>query len=1226
MTPHPVTRPILKGPRLARCQRRELWLGMLLTFLALGLFQAGGSRGTHWTLGGPATPSGPSRTPGTGARGSVDPEKGIHEAPASPSLAAFDLGDSIGEDLYAEQVCAELAGNETLIHNALVTTSSLAWPGIDLAEPGFRGCSFVLSFTNGEPSPVARPVTGEQALPLPTAQNMVGYLYFSIPDLEASVADCMHWIVVNLEGFLGVELKVLTPSTGPGYALYPLVGFSQVSEAVEAALFRECLGFLPRDGYFAHMDATAARITSAEYLATRHAAVTIAYLHELAVLDQMQAVLEEAQFAPEDSRGGHVLDVRALVNDNPLHSALTQFLAQLDRTADESAVGVTGQVVADMADLYAQWEPASVREEIEGVTDLLFVDVVHEPLGRGPTALNGTTAPGNEGRFQFDFADALDLTAGTRFQASPRSHQSVLGWLSGLGVILHAATPTWVSRESFPVVTADLLSFRYALYLADQEADFQKFFNCEMRVGFLAQGGSARLVSWPEDPGDTDTIAYEYIGYLLPAGLPVLSGVLVGPIETFRFQYELVTDDPVLQLLKTFPDGGLQVGGHTNGQAGELVLGTVPHATWTPQGQTHVDFCLEFHNPGTMDVWGVPVRLLENRGLANEAPSGLITRALVDLGFDPAAMFSNATPRFFPLDPFGDGAFVGFFPEVFNLSVVAPYSQEYSRVVVENAAAIAARTPYDAAYVLEYALDFNCSESIYNPANWVVHPGESKRIEFGRDLVSLYYARDVSRASNYTREVLQAAAIKYSSASGLVTRTARSNEILIQREHDFAGGRHRITQAVTAHARLDATSSGSCPGPLCNLTIWNHGTTPLHNVTVTLARPPLTGVESASFQPWNQSTTWTHARSLVGAGETVRNLTFACRVPQAVILPPIVVEGAWAVACPETSLLARNATSNAPSSPADFLARVGSNSVGLARSGGTSIPPARPVLRVTPLPTVYTGNLSLGQSLAIAYRVENAGQVPVNNLSLALPVNATLTAGLRVLGTSGAGSGPLAGATLLPGETCQVQVTYQFYRAEGTVVPPLPLRVDEAHLFVVEHNFTLVGAPRVSIHKHLAGAVTVPGRVVTVTVTLANEGNCTLYGITLDDSLSYDTRGLRLKTGRLFERVAELAPRARVVLQYALEVRAGGTFVLEACHASFPYGVIHAMESNGERVVVVPLTGIVGGMAGAASLLAVAVVLRQRFQRARADEAANTRTRESARGEHEKQEREGVHS
>ena len=315
------------------------------------------------------------------------------------------------------------------------------------------------------------------------------------------------------------------------------------------------------------------------------------------------------------------------------------------------------------------------------------------------------------------------------------------------------------------------------------------------------------------------------LGYLLPLGIPVLSGALIGAIDNFIVLNKWTPSRPYLEVIKTFTKA---TNGSTQVSLGDTTTHNKKLDSTGEDPRSYVDLELTIKNIGTIAAWGVPIRVLDGYGFSNQPPVHMITRALNELGFNTESMFSREYPRYFPVDLFGTGMFTGLGPTYLDIKAMILYSQNFSQTIYENRHLLANRTGLSIEEILNFASKYNRTQNLYNPANWRILPNESLTIHFAQ-----YLQPTPSSVSNYSSELLYPSTVRYSDHTGIQHFESISNSIMIQKRHqqhimDGVSFYHVDITHATSVLQVGLISNHSDSGnSLLNYTVLNIGFSPL---------------------------------------------------------------------------------------------------------------------------------------------------------------------------------------------------------------------------------------------------------------------------------------------------------------------------------------------------------------------------------------------------------------
>ncbi len=484
-----------------------------------------------------------------------------------------------------------------------------------------------------------------------------------------------------------------------------------------------------------------------------------------------------------------------------------------------------------------------------------------------------------------------------------KAFNSPLGWLSGINFWLDDMEVEQISPNSVAMSTSNLLSLQYGLLLTDQDSFYQQAVNGYFRFGFQWDGLQSYITLWPEYPNQPINNDLDFFQYVLPQGVPVLSEILLNSIPNLEIQYTLMNQDPEVIVEKTFPKENSALIDNTTNE-----LGNIPYQSWS--AIQNVSIQITVFNNGSQPVWGIPLDILPKYGLTNSVPINSITDALSDLGYDPATMFNDSeTARYFPLDPFGTGLFVGSSVDLSDLSNEAPYSTEYSNAIVNNAAAISVQTGYTIQEVLDFAANYNNTQSVFDPDNWILPVNSSRTFNYTFDPPQIDYdALELNESFNfinYTYNNFGAAAIKFGNQAGTTIYTLRSNEMIGTFEHNATQQQSKLVQVITPLILPNpSTNTNNSSG--YQIMLYNWGSLPINNVTISSLQ---LGIQDSNLiSPFVTNNAAGYPQIQLNLNQLLPNSTniynlFQYQIITPEMLPTVNISWQWSEICPETSAL-----------------------------------------------------------------------------------------------------------------------------------------------------------------------------------------------------------------------------------------------------------------------------------------------------------------------------------
>jgi len=147
-------------------------------------------------------------------------------------------------------------------------------------------------------------------------------------------------------------------------------------------------------------------------------------------------------------------------------------------------------------------------------------------------------------------------------------------------------------------------------------------------------------------------------------------------------------------------------------------------------------------NNDNYSVYGSKILSFKQNGIYNSAPNNDVVDELISMGYNINDMFSKDDPRFFIVYD-SDYNPITMYPQISSESY-SMYSQEFVNVLLENNNYLETKFSYN---ITEYALQYNKSNSIFNPNNWILKPNQSVSIIINQNKI------DFSSNYNFTDDI-----------------------------------------------------------------------------------------------------------------------------------------------------------------------------------------------------------------------------------------------------------------------------------------------------------------------------------------------------------------------------------------------------------------------------------------------------------------------------------------
>lgn len=615
----------------------------------------------------------------------------------------LQTSDVAGMELYAEQISAYVASSKSIIRQSLFTNDTNIFKNLDFNDPGFYRCNMMLTASNGKssgmfPSVLSQNVFGSQFFLSYNA--MFGFLLYDDdvePDDASDRASRAFKVIKN-----AFEIEVFGLETSQEN-LFPFIAYYPDWDIFLNRLYYN----LPKDGYWGAFDID--RISSDEYLENNHLSSTFLLIDSLETLTE-GLNYTSSQFNFDISQ----FDLSFLEMLN-----ITNMLGDLTELIDEDMMEMLGiedfnETMIDLLGAIGGLSSTMLEEGNRFVT--MFIQYEGKP--------EGITQGNNPNEYVFDLFNAIGYSGSTLYP-SEKIMIAIIGAMmceidiNILSTDIHDTTP---STYQFSDDIIEDIAF--IMWLMGYDYDVYSLKNYEFKNKWVRSMGVNRLYSLPYNPvNETDIINYlEMLGF---PGLPFILSGMLNPISTITVNYSNSYSEPNMRITKTVENA-------SNGHDSAFTM----NITAT--------------NVGNISAWGVPFEIPIDVG---QTITDLVN-ALVPGGMNVINAYSQANygqdfipflsldedPRIFQFDSYGSGVSDTTYPE-FNpadLTTFMPYNAQLANDL--------------AAYSPELASFFNNSESVYNPENWYLLPGEfiSYNITDVIDPVSSYDAYSSFDELNFT--------------------------------------------------------------------------------------------------------------------------------------------------------------------------------------------------------------------------------------------------------------------------------------------------------------------------------------------------------------------------------------------------------------------------------------------------------------------------------------------
>jgi hypothetical protein len=615
--------------------------------------------------------------------------------------------DVSGNELYAEQISVNIAGDVGLIQQTLLTNDTNIFAKLDLSDPAFVQSAFMIQVSNGI-TPALHPLPSTTTTlhrVIPNFKTMSGFLYYSNQSSLWLVHDRRDRAINILENIFQLDFILLdaVENASIGY-YYPFFG----AEPIWETYFDTTLSNIPDDGYWSILNTS--RITSTDYLTSQHLSSQIFFLKRYSMLTDDLPQLSNDNLALN-------FDLSMLASDNIMSGLLSVPGSTSDFTV--------GNNVDDAA------EEESFLESLENILSYsIQYEAPHEAFTQ--TSVSPKT-------FEFDLLRALETES--TLQVSDKTFNSVDGiMVSSFDVSFYSAEILQVTPEYIPLEKANIERIESLMFLFDDTTDLSMLKDLSFQIAWKSQDLFTKMVSTVVDlKNASNPINLLSLFSSTDAGTGLPSS-MIEPVSDFRCTYQILNSEPSLFINKTL----------TQGNASRIM---------DPDSIPQIEIYVE--NQGDSRAWGIESNLT-SMGLTNDPLEprdmlgqpigsffellGYDTEAIVEvtttLGYDINDLFHDDNARFFNIDSNNTGSADIQYPEILPLNTlnslnnlgnitdildlfqdfislysIYPYSPAFSQLLIDN--------PEAYGDIADDPQAFNASESIFNPDNWKLEPGES---------------------------------------------------------------------------------------------------------------------------------------------------------------------------------------------------------------------------------------------------------------------------------------------------------------------------------------------------------------------------------------------------------------------------------------------------------------------------------------------------------------------
>ncbi len=610
------------------------------------------------------------------------------------SNSAPKSSDISGNELYGEQILVQVAGNNTLIQQSYITNDTNIFKRLDLSDPAFFGSSFMIQVSNGIKAKMDPSIYSSNNITKinTTYESMTGFLFYNnISDYN--IIQMRKERAINIfKNIFELDFILLNAIEDPnlGY-FYPFFGYTPKWDAY----FDTTISNLPVDGYWGAFNQES--LSSENYFKKHHLSSSMVFLKNFSYihkyLDKIDDIKIPLDFDFSSLGGSNLL--------NPASSSSSDSNFLNDLTGDENLN-----------------QPGNQNENLtylDNLENILIFSVHYEGNEEGITEID-------DQKYNFDLFKSLNYSK-TELHVSEKIYNSFDGIsLSTIGLGFFSAEILECAPEYFEMDENYTNRIESMLFLVDQSFDLSSLKDYTFRIAWKSNEALSSLITIPQNlKNQSDNI--NLISILGPTGIGMnIPSSYIKPIENLICDYRLIENEPSLFIKKII----------STGNASRIL---------EENNNPNVEIIVE--NRGIQTIWGQEINLTA-LGLSNDPTQeitildlnmdifelmGYDTERIINitttLGYDIDELFHDDNPRFFTIDSNDTGTADLLYPEIDlssgNLEFLIPYSPDFSQLLIENSEAYGdiANNPQI----------FNSSESIFNPNNWKLDPGDNFTIE-----------------------------------------------------------------------------------------------------------------------------------------------------------------------------------------------------------------------------------------------------------------------------------------------------------------------------------------------------------------------------------------------------------------------------------------------------------------------------------------------------------------
>ncbi|MHA1733109.1 MAG: hypothetical protein ACTSU5_14270, partial [Promethearchaeota archaeon] len=623
-----------------------------------------------------------------------------------------------GTEFYSEKISVTVSGPYSTIKQSMATDDSNIFQEIDFKDPAFYGSSFFMIATNGKSSPADpqySPDSVEKDSSL-TSNSFIGFLYYEDSLSKKQVAWKSERAIKILKESFGMDVLPVNFTENNNSHFLPFMGFYPNWDRYLYTTLTD----LPDDGYWNATDKE--RLMSKEYYQEKMLKSTLLYLNTPETLDEIKNVSsmfgDYIEYMVQDTG---LLDMNSTITSlMGMGEMMGDLVSQLNDTmglGEELYSALFNMTVTEVDSMIQSIEDIS-GTDISTVPDNLVVFTIeYEGDPAGVTEVS-------PGYYTFDLRKALNYE-GDVIQASKKIYLALIGALfSGIDFTVLSGNVVWNNPNIFELSSYLLDRIELLAFYSGEDVDLSMLYDYNIRGAWEARGQTSQFwcnLHEKEVANDQFDFA-DYLYILGFQGFPEIPLGLLEGISNFQFGYNITDLEPILEV-KKYVDVAVADPQSRNINWRIVVrnIGPVPAFGIVPDAPPQ-DLPREMAD--LLEVAGFgQIAIPSWRDAINAMPPDLLQSLLDYFGYDTVEELTGTNnSRVFMLDQNSDGVMDAYEPNVNDPTLDVPYNPEVADWMRSDEAVQVTGQPKEV--LLLWAALFDNPNSIYNPDNWRLDPGE----------------------------------------------------------------------------------------------------------------------------------------------------------------------------------------------------------------------------------------------------------------------------------------------------------------------------------------------------------------------------------------------------------------------------------------------------------------------------------------------------------------------